>query len=55
MKFRFLLLFFTMMSVVHVKANDLSVGWELWYPYQYHNKNQQLVGLDIDSFNAIMA
>jgi len=55
MKFRFLLLFITMMSVVHVKANDLSVGWELWYPYQYHNKNQQLVGLDIDSFNAIMA
>lgn len=38
-----------------IKAEDLSVGWELWYPYQYHNKNRQLVGLDIDSFNAIMA
>ena len=38
-----------------VKAEDLSVGWELWYPYQYHNENRQLVGLDIDSFNAIMA
>lgn len=32
---------------------DLLVGWELWYPYQYHNKQGQLVGLDIDSFNAI--
>ncbi len=32
---------------------DLVAGWELWYPYQYHNKQSQLVGLDIDSFNAI--
>ena len=31
-----------------------SVGWELWYPYQYHNKNQVLVGLDFDVFNAIV-
>jgi polar amino acid transport system substrate-binding protein len=38
----------------HVKAEDLSVGWELWYPYQYYNENRQLVGLDIESFNAIM-
>lgn len=38
----------------NVKAKDLSVGWELWYPYQYHNKSRQLVGLDIESFNAIM-
>jgi polar amino acid transport system substrate-binding protein len=44
-----------MLIAAHVKANDLSVGWELWYPYQYHNNNRQLVGLDIDSFNAIMA
>jgi polar amino acid transport system substrate-binding protein len=55
MKFRFLLLFITMLFAARVKANDLSVGWELWYPYQYHNNNRQLVGLDIDSFNAIMA
>jgi polar amino acid transport system substrate-binding protein len=33
----------------------LSVGWELWYPFQHHNKDRQLVGLDIDSFNAIMS
>jgi polar amino acid transport system substrate-binding protein len=46
-----------MISLVFVpqgRAEDLSVGWELWYPYQYHNEKQQLVGLDIDSFNAIM-
>lgn len=30
-----------------------AVGWELWYPYQYHNKKQELVGLDFDIFNAI--
>jgi polar amino acid transport system substrate-binding protein len=55
MKPYFLLLLITMLFQSHVKAEDLSVGWELWYPYQYHNKNRQLVGLDIDSFNAIMA
>jgi polar amino acid transport system substrate-binding protein len=55
MKIRFLFLFMTMLFAAQVKGNDLSVGWELWYPYQYHNKNRQLIGLDIDSFNAIMA
>jgi len=34
--------------------STLSVGWELWYPYQYHNSNQKLVGLDFDIFNAIV-
>jgi len=33
---------------------ELSVGWELWYPYQYHNNKQELVGLDFDIFNAII-
>lgn len=32
----------------------LAVGWELWYPYQYRNKQQELVGLDFDIFNAIV-
>ena len=44
-----------MLLTASVKAKDLSAGWELWYPYQYHNKDRQLVGLDIDSFKAIMA
>jgi polar amino acid transport system substrate-binding protein len=51
----FVILLFTMLFTAHVKGEDLSVGWELWYPYQYHNNNRQLVGLDIDTFNAIMA
>ena len=41
-------------SLFSTKANELSVGWELWYPYQYHNNESQLVGLDIDAFSAIM-
>ncbi|WP_286267604.1 substrate-binding periplasmic protein [Thalassotalea atypica] len=32
---------------------NMHVGWELWYPYQYHDKKGQLVGIDIESFNAI--
>lgn len=39
----------------HLTAKELSVGWELWYPYQYHNSESELVGLDIESFKAIMA
>jgi polar amino acid transport system substrate-binding protein len=35
-------------------SRNYSVGWELWYPYQYHNKKQKLVGLDFDIFNAII-
>ena len=54
MKLHLLFLLITMAFSAHVRSSDLSVGWELWYPYQYHNKDQQLVGLDIDSFNAIM-
>lgn len=37
-----------------IEAQKLSVGWELWYPYQYHNNKQQLVGLDFDIFNTII-
>jgi polar amino acid transport system substrate-binding protein len=48
-------MFVILLFVAPVKAKELSVGWELWYPYQYHNKDRQLVGLDIDSFNAIMS
>lgn len=55
MKPFFLFLIISLASVSKVKAEALSVGWELWYPYQYYNEKQQLVGLDIDSFNAIMA
>jgi polar amino acid transport system substrate-binding protein len=36
-------------------AKDLQVGWELWYPYQYRNSQQELLGLDIEIFNAVFA
>ena len=35
-------------------AEPLSVGWEVWYPYQFRNDEQELVGLDMDIFNAVM-
>jgi len=34
---------------------ELSVGWNLWYPYQFYNKQNELVGLDIDIANAVAA
>lgn len=36
-------------------AKDLHVGWELWYPYQYRNSQQELLGLDFEIFNHILA
>lgn len=39
---------------ISAQQQPLSVGWELWYPYQYHNDKQQLVGLDFEIFNAII-
>ncbi|MFT6903213.1 MAG: polar amino acid transport system substrate-binding protein, partial [Colwellia sp.] len=41
-------------SANEAPSRDFAVGWELWYPYQYHNKKQELVGLDFDIFNAII-
>jgi polar amino acid transport system substrate-binding protein len=35
-------------------ARDLEVGWELWFPYQYRNKAQELVGLDLEIFKAVL-
>lgn len=40
-------------AVNATETKTLSVGWELWYPYQYHNKDDQLTGMDIEIFNAI--
>jgi polar amino acid transport system substrate-binding protein len=41
-------------SSFFVSAEPLSVGWEMWYPYQFRNDKQELVGLDLDIFNAVM-
>lgn len=46
--------FILLLCMGQANSKVLSVGWELWYPYQYHNKERQLVGLDIESFKAIM-
>lgn len=35
------------------QSQEFSVGWELWYPYQYHNEVDQLTGVDIEVFNLI--
>ena len=35
-------------------AKDLHVGWELWYPYQYRNSQQELLGLDFEILNTIL-
>ena len=52
-------LLLTLLLTFHSLANEglskeYAVGWELWYPYQYHNNQQKLVGLDFDIFNAII-
>jgi polar amino acid transport system substrate-binding protein len=41
-------------SAKEAPLKEYAVGWELWYPYQYHNNKQELVGLDFDVFNAII-
>jgi len=41
-------------SAKEAPLKEYTVGWELWYPYQYHNNKQELVGLDFDVFNAII-
>jgi len=35
-------------------SRDLNVGWELWFPFQYRNKAQELIGLDIEIFKAVI-
>jgi len=37
-----------------IPAKELSIGWELWYPYQFRDKQQHLTGLDFDILNAIL-
>jgi polar amino acid transport system substrate-binding protein len=57
MNFRKILTLSLVLTIFSANAvtKPLSVGWELWYPYQFHNNKQQLVGLDFDIFNAIIS
>jgi polar amino acid transport system substrate-binding protein len=44
---------FSFCIILPVQSHEFSVGWELWYPYQFHNENRQLTGIDIEAFNLI--
>lgn len=50
-----ILIVFCLMANFNSYAKELHVGWELWYPYQYRNSQQELLGLDFEIFNAILA
>ena len=39
---------FAFQENIEADLPELSVGWNLWYPYQFYNKQNKLVGLDID-------
>lgn len=39
--------------ILPAQSQEFSVGWELWYPYQFHNKTKELTGVDIEAFNLI--
>lgn len=54
MKYIYITLLIVSTAIHSVHATQYSSGWELWYPYQYHNKNGELVGVDIQAFDAIM-
>ena len=54
MKQSILISFLIVMFNFPLQAKEYAGGWELWYPYQYHNKQSQLVGVDIEAFTAIM-
>jgi polar amino acid transport system substrate-binding protein len=49
-------IFLLLLSIIsfQIPAKELSIGWELWYPYQFRDKQQQLIGLDFDILNAIL-
>lgn len=42
-----------LMSANHAEAQELSLGWEDWQPYQYRDSNQVVTGLDIELMRAI--
>jgi len=44
---------FSLCLILPVQSQEFSVGWELWYPYQFHNENNELTGVDIEAFNLI--
>ena len=41
-------------SANHAAAQELTLGWEDWQPYQYQDSNQNVTGLDIELMRAIL-
>ncbi len=39
--------------IIPVQSQEFIVGWELWHPYQFHNTDNKLTGVDIEIFNLI--
>lgn len=52
-KYLFLFIVFLSSQVNAKKITSITVGWEIWYPYQYQDNNNQLIGLDVCILNAI--
>lgn len=44
---------FSLCLILPAQSQEFTVGWELWYPYQFHNNNNELAGVDIEIFNLI--
>jgi len=52
-KYLFLFIVFLSFQVIAKQPTSIIVGWEVWYPYQYQDNNNQLTGLDVLILNAI--
>ena len=52
-KYLFLFIVFLSFQVYAKNVTSITVGWETWYPYQYQDNNNQLIGLDVFILNAI--
>jgi polar amino acid transport system substrate-binding protein len=52
-KFLFLFIILFSFQVIAKQLAPITVGWEIWYPYQYQDNNNQLKGLDVLILNAI--
>lgn len=40
-------------SSIANEPKEIVVGWELWYPYQFHDEQDELTGMDIEIFDLI--
>ena len=49
----FIFFLFLSFQVNATPTKSMNVGWEVWYPYQYQGKNNQLMGVDISIMNAV--